>query len=145
MRNAIVVKEKEDIFQELKNFDPTKTIILEENIKQKHFQGNFQPALITSYHPNRISIEVNLKNPGFLFLGDIWFPGWKAFDNGKEKKVMKANYAFRSVFLEPGEHRVEFVYDPLSYKIGKIISLLTLFLLLTYGFFAWKRKKELNF
>jgi uncharacterized membrane protein YfhO len=35
-----------------------------------------------------------------------------------------ADYAFRAMPLNPGIHQVEFVYDPMSFKLGAAISLL---------------------
>ena len=58
---------------------------------------------------------------------------------GKQKKIMRANYAFRAIALEPGEYEVQFTYEPVSFKIGAFISLLTLI-----GIAAWfyvRRKK----
>jgi uncharacterized membrane protein YfhO len=85
---------------------------------------------------------IKLENPGFLVLCDVWFPGWKAFDNGEERRVFKADYTLRSIFLEGGMHQIEFVYDPLSYRIGRLITLGTLLLLLVYGSLVWKKKKS---
>jgi uncharacterized membrane protein YfhO len=57
-----------------------------------------------------------------LVLSELWYPGWRACDNGREVKIHRANYLLRSVYLEEGQHTVEFVYDPLSVKVGSWIS-----------------------
>ena len=144
VRNAKVVKQKSRIFDSLRKFDPKETVILEENFDRLSHPGKFQIADITSYQPNRINLRVNLDNPGFLVLGDVWSPGWRAFDNGEEKSVFKANYALRSIFLEKGEHQVDFIYDPMSYRIGKMVSLISILGLLAYGVFTWRRNKALK-
>ncbi|MFH1549645.1 MAG: hypothetical protein ABIH04_03710 [Planctomycetota bacterium] len=88
--------------------------------------GRFKQAEIIEYHANQIKVKVNLEHPGLLVLSEIWYPDWKAKDihNGvaKLKKVYKTNYALRGVFLEKGEHIVEFRYDPQSYKTGKLVT-----------------------
>ena len=48
-----------------------------------------------------------------------------AQSGGKQKKIMQANFAFRAIALEPGEYEVRFTYEPVSFKIGAFISLLT--------------------
>ncbi len=144
VRNARVVRGKEAIFDELRRFDPKTTVILEEDFERLTYPGNYQPAVITSYKPNRVSLRVDLESPGFLVLCDVWFPGWKAFDNGKESRVFKADYTLRSIFLESGMHQIEFVYDPLSYHIGRLITLGTLLLLLVYGGLVWKKKRPVT-
>ena len=141
VRNARVELEKGRIFDALRMLDPKKTVILEEKFDRLSHPGEYQVANITSYQPNRVNIKTDLDYPGFLVLGDVWSPGWRAFDNGTEKKVFKANYALRSIFLEKGDHQVEFVYDPLSYRIGRMISLFTILTLLAYWFFTWRRNR----
>ena len=71
-------------------------------------------------------------DPSILMLSEIWYPGWKAYDNGKEVEILKANYIFRAVPLQKGEHIIEMVMDPLSFKVGLIVSFLTLTSLLAY-------------
>jgi uncharacterized membrane protein YfhO len=53
-----------------------------------------------------------------LVLSDTYYPGWKAFVDGKETKIYRADYAFRAIPLNAGTHRVEFTYDPISFKLG---------------------------
>jgi hypothetical protein len=35
------------------------------------------------------------------------------------------NHILRGVYLTPGEHRVEFLFDPLPFRIGKWITLVS--------------------
>jgi hypothetical protein len=142
--NAIVVSGEDQILNALRQLNPKETVILEIPFEELRHSGKFQEVTITSHQPNRIHLKVQLDHPGFLVLSEIFFPGWKAFDNGVEKKVLKANYALRSIFLEKGEHRIEFIYDPFSFRIGGSISTLTLLLLVGYGIFTWKRRKDLK-
>lgn len=61
---------------------------------------------------NRVHVEVNANGRSLLVLNDTWYPGWKAFVDGKERPIYRANLWFRGVFLEAGEHNVDFVYRP---------------------------------
>jgi uncharacterized membrane protein YfhO len=60
-------------------------------------------------------------------LSDTYFPGWKVFINGKEGKIYRANYNFRVIPLHAGTYEIQFVYNPITFKVGVLISLLTLF------------------
>ncbi|MFT4579252.1 MAG: hypothetical protein ACI9UO_002086 [Nitrospinales bacterium] len=80
---------------------------------------------ITSYKSNTVVLIANSKNRQLLFLADSFYPGWKVFVDGEEKEILRANYLFRAVVVESGEHKVRFEYDPLSFKIGMTITLLT--------------------
>ena len=57
---------------------------------------------------------------------------------------MRANYLFRAVGLPAGNHKVEFTYDPESFKAGLIISLCTAGLLVAVPLASWFRRRALN-
>lgn len=111
-----------------KSFDPQKTLLLEEkpeNLPQEKAGEDRVLIEESSYSANKVMIKTNLASDGFLFLSDNFYPGWQAFIDGKQTKIYRANYTFRAVFVPTGKHIVEFVYDPLSFRIGLFISLLT--------------------
>jgi hypothetical protein len=118
-----VVPDEEKILSELALFDPRELAILEEKPGWTlDAPSLFQEAQVTFYSPNRIVVQADLSTPGLLVLSEMWYPGWWAYDNGREVKVHRANYLLRSVHLEAGQHAVEFVYDPLSVKVGLWVS-----------------------
>jgi uncharacterized membrane protein YfhO len=131
VHGAKFISDKQAIFQELtsKDFDPgSYTILEEELIDFPNVPSNHSPQPeIVSYASNRIMIEANLNHPGLLVLGDAYYPGWKAFVDGRETTIYKANYVMRAVKLPKGRHSVEFYYDPASFKVGALISVLALF------------------
>ena len=73
----------------------------------------------------RILLTTQSPKGGFLVLLDTFYPGWKALIDGKPTKIYRANFAFRAIALPEGEHQIEFVYQPLSLRIGGVISLMT--------------------
>ena len=81
---------------------------------------------ILSYEPERIVISANLAEEGYLVLTDAYYPGWRALTDGLETPIYRADLLFRAVYLPAGQHRVEFVYDPRSFKMGVAISLTAL-------------------
>jgi hypothetical protein len=132
---AKVIKGEGAILRELTNpeFDPTEYVVIEEEIDFKGadtIQGS--EVKITKYSPLEVIIEANLTNPGFLVLADTYYPGWKAFIDDKLTKIYRANYIYRTIPIKEGRHKIRFSYDPLSFKIGAIISIITLLLVLIY-------------
>jgi uncharacterized membrane protein YfhO len=69
---------------------------------------------------------VRAKEDALLVLSDTYYPGWKALVNGREQKIYRANYNFRAIPLKAGEYEVKFIYDPITFKIGMLISSITL-------------------
>jgi hypothetical protein len=81
---------------------------------------------IVSECNNRLDLLVQAAEESLLVLSDTYFPGWKAYVDGRKEKILRANYNFRAVPVTPGEHRVEFTYDPWSFKLGGVITFLSL-------------------
>lgn len=80
-------------------------------------------AIIGKYEPNRVEIITASSKPTLLFLSDTYFPGWRAYVNGKAVKIYRANYAFRAVPVPAGRNKIEFVYRPLTVLMGGGITL----------------------
>lgn len=85
---------------------------------------------IITYENNRVVLEVTTPEAALLFMSESFYPGWKAFVDGKQEEILRANFVFRAIPMGPGSHRVEVVYEPLSFKIGLSVSLFTIFVLL---------------
>jgi uncharacterized membrane protein YfhO len=60
--------------------------------------------------------------------------------HGVNKSIIRANGAFMGVFVEPGTETIEFIYDPWTFKVGGIISILSLLILLALLIFWFKRR-----
>jgi hypothetical protein len=123
------------------HFDPLRDVILDApiHLETERVGGS---ATIRLYENNRVQIDAALSAPGVLVLADAFYPGWKAYVNGKEKTIHRANYLFRAVELSAGNHQVEFVYDPVSFKIGWMLSLATASGLLGVPLIGWIRRKK---
>jgi hypothetical protein len=114
-----------------KDFHPEKEVFLEEEPRwpsQEPSQSfekvpQLEKVELISESNNRLQLHVEARKSTILVLSDTYFPGWKAYVDGKETKVYRADYTFRAVPLSSGTHKVEFVYDPLSFKLGALITL----------------------
>ncbi len=79
-------------------------------------RSQLSPAKIVEYSPEANEISADAQEKGMLVLSDAYYPGWKAFVDGKETRIYPVNVAFRGVVISKGEHRVRFVYQPDSYR-----------------------------
>ena len=83
-------------------------------------------ARIARYEPERVVVRARSAGAGLLVLGDNYFPGWKAEVDGRSVPIERVDYLFRGVRIGPGAHTVVFRYQPLSWRIGWIVSLVAL-------------------
>ena len=125
-----------------KQFDPNSVVLLDKN--PKSFDCEKQKIIdskgtveIEAYNSNSVYLMVVSNSRQFLFMSDSFYPGWKAYVDGEEKEIFRANYQFRAVLIEPGEHTLRFEYDPFSFKLGLAITLLTILVSLIYFFRAY--------
>ncbi|NWF91282.1 MAG: YfhO family protein [Syntrophaceae bacterium] len=95
----------------------------------------------TSETNNELCLRVEAKEDAILVLSDTYYTGWKVFVSGAREKIYRANYNFRAVPLKAGEREVRFVYDPLSFKIGELVSIFTL---VGIGVYFAKRKRHVT-
>jgi hypothetical protein len=79
--------------------------------------------------PERVRVRVETNQPGWLVLNDTYFPGWSATVDADPAEIHRANALVRAVEVPAGSHIVEFVYDPLSFKVGAAISGITFLIL----------------
>jgi hypothetical protein len=97
---------------------------------------------ILSESNNGLTLQVKVAGDNLLVLSDTYYPGWKAFVNGKKTKIHRANYNFRAIPLPAGTHRVEFVYDPISFKLGAGVTLLGILSCIGIGWVARRRARS---
>ena len=120
------------------DFAPSETILIAD--AQASSWPDANPALdqtaILSYESHRVVVQTSLAANGYLLLTDTWYPGWKVRVDGLGAPLLRADLTFRAVALPPGEHVVEFYYEPHTVQRGLTITALTalaLVLLLIWG------------
>ena len=100
------------------SFDRSRQIILEENPGIKRETNFLGSAKITNYTNNKVEVQTESSTPSLLFLSDVWYPGWIARIDGQSSKIYRADYTFRAVTVPEGKHKVEFIYNPQSFRYG---------------------------
>jgi hypothetical protein len=80
---------------------------------------------ILAYKQQRVLCAVESKTAGYLVLLDSYYPGWRAYVDGREVGILRADYAFRAVSVTSGKHIVDFRYRPWSFFIGLWVTFMT--------------------
>ena len=113
----------------LEELSLTKTIVLEKDPQVK-LDINKGSAKVEKYLPNEVTINTKADGSSLLFLSDSYYPGWKAYVDNTQTEIFRSDFTFRSVVVPKGEHTVKFVYDPMTFKVGLILSVIGLILIL---------------
>ncbi|CAA9294749.1 MAG: Serine phosphatase RsbU, regulator of sigma subunit [uncultured Chloroflexi bacterium] len=75
--------------------------------------------------PELLRLDASATQPAMLFLADLAYPGWRAYLDGKETPIYRANYIFRAIYVPAGQHTVEFIYRPRSFRLGLLLTLIS--------------------
>jgi hypothetical protein len=133
--------DKEEILDTLirPEFDPTQVVLFEKGSYDLRLlpRGNgsstgIGKVKIISYRPDSIVLSVDATSRAFLFLSEVYYPGWKAFIDGNPERILRGDYLFRVIEVPKGRHKVHLEFDPLSIKAGVALSLFSVAMLLTF-------------
>lgn len=121
------------IFVEEKATDHADDGVLEADISTEHFYGG------------DILLNISQNIDGYLVIQQSYYPGWKAYVDGKKTDIEKINGAFIGVHLEAGEHMVQLVFRPLDFYVGAAITLgyFILFGILLAQYLRRKNRKDI--
>jgi hypothetical protein len=123
-------------------FDPAAEVLLDRPVPATEYPASsIQYQVTLQDAPNRVTIRATLDAPGYLVMADTWVPGWTATVDGTPADVLRANYAFRAVRLEAGDHVVELAYRPWTAAFGFGLSAGSLLCLAAGSLVGWLRKR----
>ena len=58
-----------------------------------------------------------------MVFDESYAPGWHAWVDGKPRPILRAYGLFMAVAAGPGLHRVDFHYEPATFRLGLFLSL----------------------
>ena len=125
-------------------WEPSTSTLLDRQPSLRIQPGGRADARIVDYRPERIDIKVSTSSPKLLVLADSFYPsGWKAFVDGEETGIMRADGVLRAIAIPEGDHKVEFIFKPKLFYTGLWVSLISLLGLIGLGaYFVFVRKRS---
>ncbi len=159
VRDAVTLPKGEILnFMASADFDPQRVVVVEQDqdtwgtrtpgpsLKASYENGKTrlpvsEECKILSFEKNRITMNVETSAAGYLVLSEINYPGWKAYVNGSSAEILTGNYLFRTVPLPQGKHDVVLEFEPVSFKIGIVITGFTLLLFIFVQTLMWTKRK----
>jgi hypothetical protein len=121
--------------------NPTDNLVVEipdSQVEKLCGSGEQGSVEIVAASANHVRVSVNAPGGGWLILADTWFPGWEAIANGEQLPIYPAFGVVRAVPLPSGRYDLEFVYRPLSFSFGLILTVLGV---AAFAFF-WRRLRN---
>ena len=148
MSNFCYVKIADEDIAALGNFDPTKTIIVDERFKDNLNKIKFSSLgsiRLDSYQPNNLKYTSNLNEEGLAIFSEIYYKdGWNAYVDGVKTEHFRANYVLRAMKIPAGNHIIEFKFEPSVFISGERISIASSISLILLLIFACYREFKLK-
>lgn len=132
-------------------YQPRNTILLEskpDNIPDSAYQSPISSnstgydISIQEFKPNRIKYHARITQPGFIVFSEIFYPGWKLTENGKEIPIYRANHTFRAAYLTPGDWNLVMEFKPKSFKWGMLLSIIGFIAIISIGIVSCFRTRK---
>ena len=78
------------------------------------------------YQQSEVELESDSPAPALLSAAEVYYPGWHAWVDGKETRIIRVDHAFSSVPVPAGRHRVRLRFEPREFRIGLRLMLASL-------------------
>jgi hypothetical protein len=136
-----IVENADQEIAALDKLDPGKTVVVDkkfQSLLEGVVQGNGSTSAISlkSYSPNQLVYNYSGKGNEIVVFSEIYYPkGWNAYLGDKPVPHFQANYVLRAMVVPEGNYDITFKFEPVSYRLGKQISMVSsILLLLLIGF-----------
>ncbi len=81
---------------------------------------------IIQQHPTNVVVSIDAPEEGRVIWSQNCYPGWEVYLDNTKVKMNLYQDTFFAVDIPPGQHRIQYIFNPFSFKLGVGISLLTL-------------------
>jgi hypothetical protein len=125
--NHAVVADKMEILKHLKNgdFNPRDTAFIETKLPTAIEPADSTATVTVLAKANEsMTLDVTASGNNLLYISEVFYPvSWKATIDGVPTEIHKTNFAFRSIVVPKGKHKVELRFESASFQTGKSLSL----------------------
>lgn len=129
---AVVASSAAEEMALLKTVDPRREVVLAGDceIPELTNPSALDDVRLVSYSPNRLEYRSGADGDCYAVFSEIWYPkGWRAYIDGVEVPILRANYVLRALYLPEGDHTIKFEFRPDTYYQGRTLSMIASLLL----------------
>lgn len=131
-----IVANADEEITALNSFNPKTEVVVDKRFESllKDYSPSFDSSAIIKldiYRPNKLVYSCSSSQNRIAVFSEIYYEkGWKATIDGKPADHFRANYILRAMVIPQGNHKIEFVFDPEMWYIGRNIDLAASLLIL---------------
>ncbi len=104
--------------------NPRETGMVENKLIEVEPIDSTSVLKITKYDEALIEADISASGKNFVFIGNTYHPGWKAYIDGEKTEVYKANHGYLGIVVPKGNHKIKLEFAPESFFISKNLALI---------------------
>jgi len=142
-------KDADEEMQAISSFNPKQEVIIDRKYKplineKDAFLDTNATIKLVSYNPDHMTYQTSSGGSQIAVFSEVYYDrGWKMYIDGKEAPYFRADYILRAAQIPLGNHKVEFIFHPVSYYTGETLSLVgSILLVLSLGFAGYLENKK---
>ncbi len=124
-------------------FDPSQVVLVSETpdcVRDELTAPFIGETQVVTHYPGYWQVETHSNAWSLLVMSETAYSGWRVTVDGQDEPWYTAYTAVRAVCVPPGQHQVEWVFDPWTVKVGMGLSgLMVLGVIIGWGRSVWKR------
>ena len=150
VRNIHFVKNGDEEMKALDSINLRDTAVIQEKYHSSIstlpvYDSGARLSLLENLN-DKISYRFSAKTDQFAVFSEVYYDkGWNAYIDGKKSPYCKVDYILRGMAVPPGEHTIEFRFEPEVIKLSNTITVLSsivAYILLISAVVAIARKKD---
>ncbi len=138
--DIVRTQSKEETLNNLLKSTEIDKVAYANNFEFKNGDPNAQAEII-GYSDQSVLVRTRSRSDTPLVISNIYYPGWKAYIDGKEKNISEVDYLLQSVVIPQGEHILLLKYRPSIFFKALLISAVGLMILLASSAVIWKKSQ----
>lgn len=72
---------------------------------------------LVEYRPGKMRLRTSCSSPAILRVAEKYDPDWRAWIDGREGHILRVDFIFQGIYLEPGMHEVLLEYYPARWPL----------------------------
>ncbi|BDD04368.1 YfhO family protein [Aureibacter tunicatorum] len=143
IKDLKIVDNADQELSSLQSFNPSQTAFMDKRFESFMPQqgdisftqkGNIK---LQSYNPDHMVYYSESPQQQFAVFSEIYYqPGWQAYIDEVPVEHVRVDYVLRGLIIPEGKHKIEFKFQPNSYKYGEIIGIICSLLVLALVIFT---------
>src|SRR5699024_7115037 len=133
--HAVAVQSAKQALKRLRHADSRELVLVDGTGKQPpnatdgngHDQVNWQMLARSTV---KYTLDVQSKHPCWVYINVANYPGWRATIDGSPARVWTAQVLGKAVYVPAGHHKLVVWFESDAFRIGCVISVVTLLIIL---------------